>query len=79
MEDAKKAIGIPENIQQICKDLVKVAQENGLHELNASFQPPIELGWNGEVSFSWRRGRHNEEVNEIEISSRFFVHTHVKD
>lgn len=68
-------IDIPEDLQQVCRDLAKVAQKHGLYELSGRFQPRGE--WSGEISFGWTSGRHNEDEDEIRISSQFNVFTRV--
>lgn len=73
---SKTKIDIPEELQQICRELAEVAQKHGLHALSGKFQPMT--GWGGEISFGWHAGRHNEDSNELNISSTFYVTTNVK-
>jgi len=68
-------INIPEDLQQVCRDLAKIAQQHGLYELSGRFQP--RNGWHGEISFSWATGRHNEDDDKIKIASTFNVFTRV--
>ena len=70
-------IEIPEELQQICRDLAKVAQKHGLYSLKGDFNP--NTNWGGDVHFRWSAGRHSEESNHISITSNFYVHTKIKD
>jgi len=70
-------ITIPESIKNICKELAKVAQEQGLQELSGGFNGAE--GWDGKVSFFWKAGRHGEDQNEITIQSEFFVYEKIRD
>lgn len=72
---SEQKIDIPENLIQVCRDIAKVARQNGLLRFNGSFSP--RGGWGGDISFSWEAGRHGEESDEIKISSQFFVFTKV--
>ena len=72
----KEKIEIPQEIQQICRDFAKVAQNHGLIDFKGSFIPESS-SWGGDINFSWHAGRHEEQSNEILISSQFFVHTKV--
>lgn len=69
-------IDIPENLQQICREMAEVAIKNNLHSFSGTFTPPF--GWSGQISFNWTAGRHNEDSDSLNISSQFFVHTTVK-
>ena len=73
---SKDKIEIPEELQQICRDLAKVAQKHGLHTLKGDFSP--NTNWGGDVHFRWSAGRHGAESNQISITSNFYVHTKVK-
>ena len=68
-------IEIPEELQQICRDMAKVAQTHGLCEFSGKFRPKGR--WGGDISFSWKDGRHEEDSDQIDITSSFFVHTRV--
>lgn len=68
-------IDIPDELQQICKDMAKVARKHGLYKFNGVFRP--NTGWAGDVSFTWEAGRHGEDSDSIRISSSFHVHTTV--
>lgn len=70
-------VTIPENIQQICRNLAETARQNGLLKFSGRFTPDYEMGWGGEVSFAWEAGRHGESSNQIDITSTFYVHTKV--
>lgn len=69
-------INIPEELQQVCKDLAKVAQKHNLYELRGTFNPR-DNSWSRDISFSWKAGRHNEDSDEIDITSSFYVHTRI--
>lgn len=71
MEDIK--IDIPEHIQQICREFGDVARKHGLYHLSGTFKGT--KGWSGEINFNWDAGRHNEDSNEIRISSTMHVST----
>jgi hypothetical protein len=70
-------ITIPENIQNICREFAKVAQQYGLNKFSGKFTPDDNLGWGGDVSFSWQQGRHGDDHDEIQIHSEYYVHTKV--
>lgn len=74
MEDK---ITIPEDIQQICKDICAIASKKGLRTMSGSFDPPGS--WGGKVSFNWEAGRHGEDSNQIQISSQFYIHTTITE
>jgi hypothetical protein len=73
--DPSKIPDIPEDLQQICRDLAKVAQAAGLYELTGEFKH--HKRWGGPVSFSWHAGRHEADVNRISISTTLHVNTTV--
>jgi hypothetical protein len=68
-------IEIPEELQQICRDMAKVAQTHGLYEFSGKFRP--KGSWGGDILFAWKAGRHEEDSDQIDITSSFFVHTRV--
>lgn len=73
MEEQK--IDIPDYIQDICRDFAKVAQKHKLLQFGGKFS---QLGsWGGDISFSWEKGRHGEDSDQLQITSNFFVHTKV--
>ena len=72
---SEEKIEIPEELQQICRDLATVAQKHGLHSLSGNFQP--STNWGGDIHFRWSAGRHGVESDEIGITSNFHVHTKV--
>ena len=63
----KEKINIPEDLQEICRELGKVAQNRGLTSLSGHFNAPNFHPWYGKISFSWEAGRHNEDSNKIKI------------
>ena len=67
---------IPESVQNICKEICKAARDQGLYEFSGKFRPDYSV-WCAEVSFSWKRGRHEEDWNKIQITSTHFVHTNI--
>jgi hypothetical protein len=69
--------GIPQRHQEICKALARVAREQGLNSFSGSYRPGDRDGWMGEISFRWSRGRHDEDANEIRITSEHFVETKI--
>jgi len=69
-------VNIPENIQEICRDFAEVAIKHGLYKFSGTFRPK-EI-WLADVSFNWEAGRHNEDSNQLKITSQFYVHTNVK-
>lgn len=73
--DKYEKIDIPEDLQQICRDLAIVAQQHKLYRLSGTFSPPTH--WGGQISFSWEDGRHGVKRNSISISSNFQVHTEI--
>ncbi len=75
----EEKIDIPENIQQICREIAKVAQEQGLDKLSCSFNCYKFSPWGSDIHFQWEMGRHGEDRNEIKISSQFTVFTTVKN
>lgn len=74
----KIKVDIPEDLQQICRELAQVARKHELGSLSGKFQPLMHP-WHGEISFSWESGRHMEDAGEIRISSQFFVHTKIDE
>lgn len=68
-------IDIPENLQEICRDLAKVAQKHKLYELTGKFRH--QTNWGGEISFVWISGRHDEDNNKLSISTSLYVNTKV--
>lgn len=77
MENEEQKIDIPEELQEICRDFGKIAQKHGLYRLNGTFRPRSK--WGGDINFIWEAGRHNEDSNEIRISSTFNVFTKITD
>jgi len=69
-------INIPEELQQICRDFAEVAIKHNLYRFTGNFKP--RTNWGGEISFSWGAGRHEEDSNELSITTQMFVHTKVK-
>lgn len=73
----KEKINIPEELVQICRELAKVAQSNGLYSLQGEFRHPFE--WGSSVGFKWEAGRHNEDAGEITVWSNLQVITRVNN
>ena len=71
----EEKINIPEELQEVCRDIAKVAQKHGLRRLSGQFSH--RTAWGGNISFVWDSGRHNAESNELSISTQFFVSTKV--
>lgn len=74
-EQEKQKVDIPEDIQQICREIAQVARKHNLGSISGKLQPPYTNGWNREVSFIWESGRHGEDSGKISISSLLFVNT----
>ena len=75
MPTEKPTITIPDELQQVCKDIAKVAREHKLYNLSGKFQSDIH--WIGEVSFNWSAGRHNEDSDEIKIYFNMSVNSKI--
>ncbi len=75
----KVKVDIPENLQNICREIAKIARTHDLNSISGKFQPPYDGSWTGEISFGWEQGRHGEDSGEIRISSQFFVHTKIDE
>ena len=72
-------IEIPEELQNVCKELAKVAAKNGLYGLSGKFNAPTPRDWSGEIQFRWEAGRHNEDSNNITIWSNLSVTTKINE
>lgn len=72
----KDEITIPEELQQVCRELAEVAQRHGLYKLSGQFRGKGK--WGGDVSFAWEAGRHNEDSDQLNITSTFNVWTQVR-
>jgi hypothetical protein len=70
-QNTDKEVEMPEHVIQVCREMGKVAKENGLLEMSGKFRP--KRGWGGEVSFSWKAGRHGEDGDHISITTQFFA------
>ncbi len=75
---SENEITIPEELQQVCRDIADVARKHGLLELSCDFDPRnMHNNWGGRISFLWRAGRHGEDANRLSISSQFHVNTKI--
>lgn len=74
MEENK--INIPEDLQQICRDLAEVAIKHNLYSLSGNFRH--RTNWGGDINFGWVAGRHEEDKNQLTVSSQLMVYTKVK-
>ena len=77
--EQKEIVDIPESIQQICKEVAAVAAKNGLYTFSGQFKPVSSKhhNWGGNISFHWKAGRHDEDSNQISITSEFYVTTNI--
>ncbi len=73
----KTEVTIPEEIQDVCRAIIKVAQQQGLRKFSGTFRPDYEK-WSADVQFTWEQGRHGEDFNQLKITSTFWIHTEVK-
>lgn len=70
----EEKIVIPQQIENICRELSKKATELGLDHLSGKFSvdflknEDLPRMWRGEISFAWRAGRHGEEMNEVSLT-----------
>lgn len=75
---SENEITIPEELQQVCRDISDVARKHGLLKLSCNFDPSnMHHNWRGQISFSWEQGRHGEDANQLKITSQFYVHTQI--
>ena len=72
---SEEKIKIPEDLQQICRDIGAVAKKHKLHRLTGEFQPGYTSNWDGDIGFRWESGRHEADSDNITITSKFFVCT----
>lgn len=76
MKTEQEIIQIPEELQQICRDIAKIAQKHKMVKFHGAFHPRLhQTKWAGEISFRWESGRHEEDSNQLYITSQFFIHT----
>jgi hypothetical protein len=68
---------MPEEVKNICKAIAKAAFDQGLLKFSGSFRPEYSV-WGADVSFSWEMGRHGEDMNQISITSTFYIHEKIK-
>lgn len=71
-------IEIPEELQEVCKAIAKVAKEYKLTNLSGKFSPDYGSRWRDDVHFNWTSGRHGAESNTLRISSQVWVVTDVE-
>ena len=64
-------------MQEICRDMGKLAKKHKMIAFSGKFRPRLHntSRWGGEISFRWESGRHEEDANQLYITSQFFVHT----
>lgn len=70
-------IDIPERHKEFCKAVARLARDHGLYKFSGTFRPGYKDGWQGDISFGWESGRHEEDAGKISIQSQFYVHSHI--
>lgn len=69
---------IPEEIKNIAREFAEVAKKNSINEFKGTFRV-FGMGWDNEVHISWNAGRHNEDSNDLKITSEFRELIYVKE
>ena len=77
--DEQKKISIPERHQEICRQIAKIAKDNGLTRLSGKYSDYLGNDWDGDISFNWDAGRHGADSNRLYITSEFRVNTLVDE
>ncbi len=78
--NTENEVQIPEEIQQMCRNICEAARKSGLDHLSGSFSADFTKSkWTQEVSFNWKMGRHGEESNRLSMSSTFRANTVITD
>jgi len=76
MKTEAEIIQIPDELQEICREIARVAKKNNMVSFSGKFHPRLHnTKWSGEISFRWEDFRNSEDANQLYITSQFFVHT----
>lgn len=71
-------IEIPDDIQEICRNIAKAAQDSGLNKFECKFTPGFDSKWKYDVHFNWEAGRHGADSNKLFIWSQCTAHTQIE-
>lgn len=62
---------IPEEDQEFCRKVARLAREHGLHDMRMQFTPRSE--WPSQIEMSWSQGRHGEDSGEVTLTSTVHI------
>lgn len=70
---------IPQEVQEVARELARVAQKYNLSRLSGEFTMHWQHPFRERLQFTWDSGRHGAEMNTLNLHTKFDVTTKVNE